>query len=144
MQHKRIAALAFKRVNDLRIARGTQRYSTNCLGFTAREQGAAMHFGQHIHFTGDGTHGAIVTAVDTVFARQYTLAHQSLLNLLEKFLHVISRWAACSRQCGNRCITNSANALIACRLLCDAIGLAKFSLDLGLYCSQQLGIDRRR
>ena len=101
-----------------------------------------MYFGQYIHFTGNGPHSAIVTAVDTRFARQDTLAHQALLNFLEEVFNLISRRTTLNCERGNCGIANSADALVTRGLLGDAVGFAKFRLHLAFNGCQQLFIER--
>ena len=79
MQHKRIATLAFQRINNLRVTGRTQGHGTDGLRFTTGEQGATVHLGQHVDFTGDWTHSAVVAAINTRLTGQDALAHQVLL-----------------------------------------------------------------
>ena len=66
VKHKGGARFALQRVNDLFITAGAQRGHHQRLGFTAREQGAAMGPGQHAHLAGDRAHGAGVAAVNAL------------------------------------------------------------------------------
>src|SRR5690606_21878160 len=83
VQHERLAALAFERIDDLRIAAGAERRDDQCLRLAAREERGAVRPRQHADGHGDRPHGPYVTAVDTRLAAQHSAAHDLLLEALE-------------------------------------------------------------
>src|SRR5689334_16923525 len=91
VKHERLAAFAFERVDDLRIARGTERRHHERLGLATREERRAMRPRQHAHLHGDRTHGLMIAAVDARLAIQHTLAHDVALELEQLGLHLILR-----------------------------------------------------
>ena len=83
VQHERLAALAFERVDDLRIAAGAERGGDQRLRLAAGEQRRTVRARQHADLDGDRTHGAQIAAVDARLAVEDALAHDVALELEE-------------------------------------------------------------
>src|SRR5690606_38952115 len=75
MQHETITVLAHDRVNYLFVLLGTQGGDHQGLGFTTREQSAAVRTGKHAQADADGTYSTRVTTVDTRLTVQDLAAH---------------------------------------------------------------------
>ena len=68
MQHEAVAVFTHQGVDDLLVLLGTKRGNNQSLGFTTREQGAAVRARQHAQANLDGAHGTRVAAVDAGLA----------------------------------------------------------------------------
>ncbi len=81
MEHERLAAFAFERVDDLRVAAGAERGDHQRLSLAAREQRRAMGTRQHAHLHGDRAHGGRIAAVDARLTIEDALADDVALEL---------------------------------------------------------------
>ena len=81
MEHERLAAFAFERVDDLRVAAGAERGGHQRLGLAAREQRRTVGTRQHAHLHGDRTNRRRIAAVDARLAVQDALANDVALEL---------------------------------------------------------------
>ena len=101
MQHKRLAAFAFERVDDLRVAPGAECRDDDGLRFTTGEQGRAVGTRQQTDFRGDRADRLRVATVDTRVAFDDTAAHDGFFELAQRaadfFSAVIGRVAAGQR-----------------------------------------------
>ena len=79
VQHERLFALAFDRIDDLRIPSRAERRDHQRLGFAASEQCRAVSPRQYADFDGDRTHGLVVAAVNARFADQHPVTDDALL-----------------------------------------------------------------
>jgi len=128
VQHERLAALAFGRVDDLRIARGAERVATSA-GFPTGEQRRAMSTAAR-DFDRDRAHRLGVAAVDARLAVEDALAPM-LLRALEHALDSLrSTWAARAASVASVWALISPRRTWRCVLLGDAISLGECRLRM--------------
>ena len=85
MEQERILRFAFRRIDDLRIARGTEGHRDQGLGLAAREQRRAMSTRQHADAGADRAHVVEVAAVDTHLGLEHAVAQGAVFEF-GKFL----------------------------------------------------------
>ena len=81
MEHERLAAFAFERVDDLRVAAGAERRGHQRLRLAAREQRRTVRTRQHAHLHGDRANRRRVAAVDARLTVEDALADDVALEL---------------------------------------------------------------
>src|SRR6185369_13043676 len=84
VEHEGLAAFAFERVDDLRVAAGTERGDHEGLRFAAREQRGAVRTRQHADLDVDWTHRRRVAAVDARLTVEDALADDVALELEQR------------------------------------------------------------
>src|SRR3989344_1076771 len=146
MQHEGVFALAFQRVDDLRVAPGAERGHDQRLGLATREQRRAVRARQHAGANGDGTHGARVAPVDARLARQDFVAHATVFDVahdLEDFF-LRARGRAFGGVFADRHLADLGHAVLACGLLLDAITLGDERTEFSLQRVLERGVFLRR
>ncbi len=84
VEHERLAAFAFERVDDLRVATGAERRDHEGLRLATREQRRTVRTRQHADLHGDRTNGLVIAAVDARLAVQHALTDDVALELEER------------------------------------------------------------
>src|SRR5690606_16499695 len=141
VQHKRVFALAFEGVDDLRIAQRTEGCRDQGLGFTAGKQGGTVNLGQYANLDADGTHGLAVATIDAGFATDDAAANNFLFELLEGAFDVVGSDAGLitdKRFNGGR--TGAVDSADAGLLVGGAVGSVERRTSLGLegFCQVQV------
>jgi hypothetical protein len=81
VEHERLAAFAFERVDDLRVAASAERGDHERLRLATREQRRTVGTWQHADFDCDRANRDGVTAIDARLAIQDALANDVALEL---------------------------------------------------------------
>ena len=126
MQHKGVAALTLKRVDDLRVTGGSQGHGANSLRFTTGEECRTVSLRQYIHLAGNRSDRAVVSAVDARLTRQNTTSNNVLFKRLEHVFNVVCGRAVFCCELGDNLVLYLTDTLIARRFLSDSISFAQW------------------
>ena len=125
MQHERLFALAFDRIDHLRVTTCAQRRYDDGLCLATCEYCRTVCPGQRADFNVDRTNCAHVTTIDTRLAFDHALSNNALLKLVQLALHVFSGplcvIATSQRINGGR--LGSANGFLTILLVSDLVGI---------------------
>ena len=83
MQHEWLFALAFDRIDHLRVTTCAERCNNDRLSLTTCEYSGTVCPGQRTNFNVDRTNGALVTTIDTRLTLDDALANDALLKLVQ-------------------------------------------------------------